>query len=283
LFSKRSISRWFFLCHFHLTCYPITGQGNIIDRDFTFRDQFGLHNVTVTQPFIFCQTANKTASTVNVQIPQPIANHLHFNCYNATNLTPISLNIGISDQLDPLPELVSIRGPTVICAPTEKAFPPVPLPPLMNNNTHLTCYDSGAPTTEMNFNVTDQFNVPKVVSVKTALQFCETATKAPINMAPPPVNVQRQFNLRLMPDGPFVNTNIDTQDQFNNAQVNFQLAFSNFLLVPAQKSFGMAIGGEIIPLDSTMILLAGTHSVAAWMIPVIVSGIGIAVVIARKF
>jgi len=44
-----------------------------------------------------------------------------------------------------------------------------------------------------------------------------------------------------------------------------------------------AVGGEFIPLDTTMILAAGAQYTAAWMIPVIVSGIGIAVVIARKF
>ena len=43
------------------------------------------------------------------------------------------------------------------------------------------------------------------------------------------------------------------------------------------------VGGELIPLDTTIILLAGTQMTAAWMIPVIVSGIGIAIVIARKF
>jgi len=32
-----------------------------------------------------------------------------------------------------------------------------------------------------------------------------------------------------------------------------------------------------------MVLVAGSQYTAAWMIPVIVSGIGIAVVIARKF
>ncbi len=44
-----------------------------------------------------------------------------------------------------------------------------------------------------------------------------------------------------------------------------------------------AVGGDIIPLDSTMVLAAGVQYTAAWMIPVIVSGIGIAIVIARKF
>jgi len=43
------------------------------------------------------------------------------------------------------------------------------------------------------------------------------------------------------------------------------------------------VGGDLIPLDTTALLLAGTYSTAAWMIPVIVSAIGIGIVIARKF
>ncbi len=44
-----------------------------------------------------------------------------------------------------------------------------------------------------------------------------------------------------------------------------------------------AIGGDMIQMESTSILAAGAQYTAAWMIPVIVSGIGIAIVIARKF
>ena len=43
------------------------------------------------------------------------------------------------------------------------------------------------------------------------------------------------------------------------------------------------VGGELIPLDTTSLLLAGAQMNAAWMIPVIVSAIGIGIVIARKF
>ena len=43
-----------------------------------------------------------------------------------------------------------------------------------------------------------------------------------------------------------------------------------------------AVGGELIALDSTMVLVAGAQYTAAWMIPVIVSAIGIGIVIARK-
>jgi len=44
-----------------------------------------------------------------------------------------------------------------------------------------------------------------------------------------------------------------------------------------------AIGGEMISLDSTMVLTAGAQYTAAWMIPATVAAIGIGIVIARKF
>jgi len=43
------------------------------------------------------------------------------------------------------------------------------------------------------------------------------------------------------------------------------------------------VGGEMIPVDSTALLLTGAQTTSAWMIPVIVSGIGFVIVIARKF
>ncbi len=52
-------------------------------------------------------------------------------------------------------------------------------------------------------------------------------------------------------------------------------------VTPGACSF--AVGGELIPLDTTMILVAGTQYTAAWMIPVLVSAVGIGIVIARKF
>jgi len=43
------------------------------------------------------------------------------------------------------------------------------------------------------------------------------------------------------------------------------------------------VGGEIIPIESTSLILAGTQSTFSWMIPITVSAIGVAIVIARKF
>ncbi len=44
-----------------------------------------------------------------------------------------------------------------------------------------------------------------------------------------------------------------------------------------------AVGGDMIQMQTISILAAGAQYTAAWMIPVIVSGIGFAIVIARKF
>ena len=44
-----------------------------------------------------------------------------------------------------------------------------------------------------------------------------------------------------------------------------------------------AVGGSIIPIDTTSLLLAGTQMTASWMIPAIIAAIGIGIVIARKF
>jgi len=44
-------------------------------------------------------------------------------------------------------------------------------------------------------------------------------------------------------------------------------------------SFGMPVGGEMIPLDSTMVLVAGTQTTAAWMFPIIVAAAGFGLII----
>jgi len=43
-----------------------------------------------------------------------------------------------------------------------------------------------------------------------------------------------------------------------------------------------AVGGDFIGVETTSVLAAGAQYTAAWMIPVIVSAIGIGIVIARK-
>jgi len=58
----------------------------------------------------------------------------------------------------------------------------------------------------------------------------------------------------------------------------------NFLTVePCEVLMNCPVGGEFLGVDTTALLVAGAQNSAAWMIPVVVSAIGIGIVIARKF
>ncbi len=59
--------------------------------------------------------------------------------------------------------------------------------------------------------------------------------------------------------------------------------YDDFVFCAEPTMNGLPVGGEFIGVDATMVLVAGLQYTAAWMIPVIVSAIGIGIVIARKF
>jgi len=77
----------------------------------------------------------------------------------------------------------------------------------------------------------------------------------------------------LINNGNFIN---------NGAVLNCGIISGSVLPIPGIVN-GCPVGGELIPLDTSSLLLAGAQMNAAWMIPVIVSAIGIGIVLARKF
>ena len=83
------------------------------------------------------------------------------------------------------------------------------------------------------------------------------------------------------------------QDYFNSAGKTPAAIYSVGVISPAgspDTSSGSIIatpditliGGEFIPIDSTALLLAGAQSTASWMIPVLISAVGIGLVLVRK-
>ena len=75
----------------------------------------------------------------------------------------------------------------------------------------------------------------------------------------------------------------DSVDTVLNMITGTTTGFSFFGIFNPIVNGATPIGGEMIPLDATMVLAAGAQYTAAWMIPVLVSAIGIGIVIARKF
>jgi len=68
----------------------------------------------------------------------------------------------------------------------------------------------------------------------------------------------------------------------NGAVLNCGIISGSTLPLPGIVNLCL-VGVEMIPLYTTMVILVGSQTIAAWMIPVIVSVIGIGIVITRKF
>jgi len=107
--------------------------------------------------------------------------------------------------------------------------------------------------------------------------FNHTPALCPIlNAAAETIVNNGNFNVfgTLINNGAFIN---------NGVVLNCGITSGSVLPIPGSVSTQCAVGGELIPLDTTSLVVAGAQMSAAWMIPVIVSAIGIGIVIARKF
>jgi len=76
--------------------------------------------------------------------------------------------------------------------------------------------------------------------------------------------------------------------QCTNSITSSQVVIDNCIdlaraIETCRPTFCPAVGGDMIQMETTSILVAGAQYNAAWMIPIIVSAIGIGIVIARKF
>ena len=77
---------------------------------------------------------------------------------------------------------------------------------------------------------------------------------------------------------------INNGNFINNGQVRNCGIVSGTFLIPGTVNPCQQIGGTLIPIDTTTLLLAGVQSISMWMIPVVVAGVGIGVfvIIRRK-
>ena len=74
---------------------------------------------------------------------------------------------------------------------------------------------------------------------------------------------------------------IQVDVDINNQQLGFGIILTLDVQLQTEHGF-QGVGGELLPIDTTALLLAGAQSISMWMIPVVVSAIGIGIVIARK-
>jgi len=87
-------------------------------------------------------------------------------------------------------------------------------------------------------------------------------------------NIQNQTDFAI-------NLPIALEDQMNEGSVPFEIEDVEKLCAPASKTFPV-VGGFVVPIDSSALLLAGVQSISMWMIPVVVAGIGIGIFIIKR-
>ena len=150
---------------------------------------------------------------------------------------------------------------------------------------HYKCYEIEPKANESPFNVpflvslTDQFGFTQHTILE-ATKFCNPVIKT-FQFPAGSLDVEHlKCYPFVLPIGNTISSKFFT-DQFGFHEVNF--IQDEELCVSADKIPILPIGGTIIPIDKTSLLLVGAQMTASWMIPVIIAGIGIAIVIARKF
>ncbi len=88
--------------------------------------------------------------------------------------------------------------------------------------------------------------------------------------------VDTTFNLPTL-----LQDQLSADPQGNPIPLPVVLGSEELLCVPAFKS-APAVGGTMVPIDTTTLLLAGAQSIWMWMIPIVVAGIGIGVFVIKR-
>jgi len=92
--------------------------------------------------------------------------------------------------------------------------------------------------------------------------------------------VQQQFAVLAMPDGSGdLDIGFNTVTDFNADFYNTGFGVEQIII---ESVSGAPIGGNVIKLDTTPLIVAGAQMTASWMIPVLVAGAGIVLVFVRK-
>ncbi len=288
-------------------CYSKSGGEAPDDDNVVLIDQFG------TKPFRIAIIESFCASTIKVfdgtsyvpehttpnGDPNPLGHHL--NCYELDGGTFFNppIEVDLVDQFGEMKEMQVIRASS-LCVPTDKTLPGDTVDEKANDD-HFLCYDIrriNNPSIDQSVILKDQFGIQEDDQVEDANRLCTPVLKflqRDLDAGQElPSDEQAQALLAGKPhlkgyrlSAPSLEPTINfiSSDQFVNQDITIIEPVILFTQVvkTISNGGGMAVGGELIPLDSTMVLAAGAQYTAAWMIPVIVSGIGFAIVIARKF
>jgi len=247
---------------FALKCYPGIFEDTVDPPVVELVDQFGTENVDLNQGFFVCEEALKHSDV-------PPIDPRHWTLYLFSGTKDFGTKV-LNDQFGTETVTGSLSGDLLTPATKDGQSPP--------NDQHWTSYEISGQIIPGLVLVSDQFGT-STLSLDVAVNFLTNTIK---NGEGDP-NGPDMKCYSIEGETPIIDPPLhEYADQFGSS-ITVQPDPATLFCVLAEKSSPAAIGGDIIPIDSTMVLVAGSQNTAAWMIPVIVSVIGIGIVIARKF
>ncbi len=257
------------------------------DAIISVEDQFGLtENIQVGNGVEFCASAIKNGD------PGPFGTTQHFIGYDRSFNEPIvpQTNTWFIPQFDfTIPDLI-VSQPVELLVPTSKH--PTAGSELSPNLTdlHYNCYDASQRgiflnqlvTLETQFGEVQDFIGELYIVCNPAIKFDSPWTEGagPFFGALVP---QHLVCFLISSAGDDFGTFLLFDNQFTyGIQDNAEIETPHKVCFEALKDPPL-IGGTLIPIDKTSLLLAGAQMTASWLIPVIVTGAGIGLfVFSRK-
>jgi len=215
----------------------------------------------------------------------PFDDDQHFVAYKITGTIPDEIHSVFIPQFDHT-TVIRVNTTAELLVPTNKTLPIINGQEVFPSLTdlHYKCYFIEDPKTasfqadfETQFANTTEFLFLEYI-------FCNPVIKTHDIWEPPTFGAMIPEHLicYLTESEGSGTESIEIQDQFSPGDQTIEINFpAEKVCLEAFKDF-VPVGGTLLSVDKASLLLAGAQMTAVWLIPVIVSGIGFAIVILRK-
>jgi len=244
-----------------IKCYPIASQDPPIDPpQVELEDQFGIENVDLTPGGFVCEEALKHSQ-------DPPADPWHWTHYFFSG----TKDFGDRDVMD------QFGTETVMGGFSEDLLVPADIGMAVYVNTqHLTSYPISGAIDPPPILVADQFGT-SMIDLFAPTTFLTNTFK---NGEGDPLGLDFKCYL-IKSEDPVIDPDpqlyLDQFDQITSIDPDP----ATQVCIIAKKVTEM-IGGELLPIDTTALLLAGMQTNLAWIVPIALSVVGIGVILVKK-
>ena len=256
-----------------------------------FQDQFGSYENSDWTQIEYCAAAEKDGRSSPFSFTTPVALSQHYQGW----LTPSIPGPGTGQTviLD-VPQFgetftVELEDLEMILVPADKLLESGLTVFTEDKEQHWNCYNITRPLSTIGtIQLVTQHGL-QFDTVEDAFILCAPAVKT-ILTGP---QTGQQFGTLSIEEHMVCYNMLEVIDSSTNLPVQLfdQLTPNGITFIPGEiekvcvtafKSFP-TVGGSMIPIDTTALLLAGVQSISMWMIPVVIAGVGISIfVVIRK-